>query len=224
LAAPSCPLPRTELAALAGADVACMTRARVDAACGLIASFLRRPLWLPGEDDDPHVEELGVYGIAERPSLTAGPWTGWDDVIDGPTSGVVYPAATPVLSVEGDGRSVRDSVSVQVTDPVGALVSVSYRGGWDAETCPWPIRSAVARIAYAMAPVSASEVSTPLVDTIRELAAVGATSARLGDAAVSMQPAKAAPAGASLPGAGSIERLVPGVCAEIDAWRKRDVG
>lgn len=227
MAAPSSPLDRSKLARLA--QVRAVDRLDVEIAEGLVADYLGRHLWLPGNDDDPWTDELEVWAVEPRPGMSGGPFP---DPLDG-GPGVVYPRGCPVVSIPDDGNDFvavrRDSVSIAVAAPVGALVQVTYRGGWTATDCPFPVQRAIALLAAALRPPRpgtagpAQSATSTLVEQVRELAAAGVTSAKLGDVSVSIDRTAVSGTGGAGGAAQVLEDLVPGIVRSLRGWRRRDL-
>lgn len=127
----------------------------------LVAEYLRRPL--PAAE---RTERLKMY----RDGGLDGGW-------------VVYPKATPLDPDATTGYTVEGAALVGVSPDdgpwfygsyeSGGYATVTYTGGWTEETLPLTVAREIARTARALLTPAAS------------VALVGATSARVGDIAVS---------------------------------------
>jgi hypothetical protein len=200
------PLDPSRLARLA--QVAELTVEQIDFACERMADFLRRPLW--DEGDDKTVEawvKNAPWPTGNRQGFE--PWLMPDITVAWPEpgyGGIVKLPAWPISSVSdpADGQIVNSARAVFVGTPVGYPITVTYRGGWTADTVPFMIEVAIAHLAAADTPDSAEGLP------------VGVTSVRLGDAAIGLDPALvAAKAGPAV----DLDGLVPGIERKIKRWR-----
>lgn len=216
---PASPLDPDQLHTLVGSTA--FGPGEIELAEGLVGEALNRDLWLPGDDDDPWVDELEVLRMPPLASCdpVIGSWDepplGYDPVGFG---ALVYPRSTPVMSVTADqGASLRDSQSVVVSSAVGTVVQLSYKGGWTAATVPWAVKLLIARISLAFTQLGSQSTTTQVVT---ELSLVGASSVKVGDVAVTLRDPSTATTATS-GAAAVIDSLVPNGCSTIGRLRHR---
>jgi hypothetical protein len=150
--------------------------AALDDAQSLIEDILRRFLTSQEYTEELYVESTGYDSISAISNGVLG-------------TGRVYPAQTPITSVPDGYTIVGDAVVVTSTvngvgdypgpfldEPYNLVpISLTYTGGWTAENLPVTLRRSICEVAFGLVqPINA--------------ALLGATSVKLGDAAISYGP------------------------------------
>lgn len=114
-----------DLVLLAGVEPGDETAARCDRAERLLASLLRRP----GLELAERTETLSIHR-----DLT------------GQAAGLLFPRATPVVAVSTAGCSIRSTAVIACTTAPPGVQTVTYTGGWTAQSLPEDLRVALVNI------------------------------------------------------------------------------